>query len=206
MSSASFEKIIANKVPANALAHCVALFEMNPFTFKLSRDRKSKSGDYRYDRNSGTSVVTVNSGLNQYAFLITLIHEIAHHITRINNKNPVQPHGVEWKQEFKNLMLPLVNNLVFPDELLRLLSRHLKNPKASTWSDSKLTIALRKYDTIELHPDDQHLDEVEAGRNFQFNNRVFRKIEKRRTRVLCLEHSSGRKYLIPKQALVRIVE
>jgi hypothetical protein len=205
MSSAAFEKDIANKVPVNALAHCVALFDENPFQFKITRNRKSKSGDYRYDKRSNTSIVTVNSGLNTYSFLITLVHEIAHHTTRINNGRSVQPHGREWKNEFRNLMLPLVNPLVFPDDLLRLLAKHLKNPKASTWSDAHLSMALRKYNTGNSKLDELHLDEIINGNDFKFNDRVFTKLEKRRTRVLCQESTTGRKYLIPKQAVVKLI-
>jgi hypothetical protein len=150
-------------------------------------------------------VVTVNSGLNPYSFLITLVHEIAHHTTRIKHNKPIQPHGPEWKIEFRNLMLPLVNPLVFPDDLIRLLAKHLKNPKASTWSDSHLSMALRKYDTRNTDISEQHLDEIKDGMDFKFNDRVFTKLEKKRTRVLCQECSTGRKYLIPKQAVVNVV-
>jgi len=205
MSSAAFEKAITNKIPVNALAHCVALFEESPFQFKITRNRKSKSGDYRYDKRTNTSIVTVNSGLNTYAFLITLVHEIAHHTTRLNNSRSVQPHGSEWKNEFRNLILPLVNPLVFPDELMRLLAKHLKNPKASTWSDAQLSMALRKYNTSNSVLDELHLDEINDGKDFKFNDRVFTKLEKRRTRVLCQESSTGRKYLIPKQAVVKLI-
>ena len=197
MTSAIFEKAITNKVPLNAQAHCVALFEESPFHFKISRNRKSKSGDYIYDKRKDLSVVTVNSGLNPYSFLITLVHETAHHTTRLKHNRFVLPHGSEWKIEFRNLMLPLVNPLVFPDDLIRLLAKHLKNPKASTWSDSHLSMALRKYDTRNTDISEQHLDEIKDGMDFKFNDRLFTKLEKRRTRVLCQECSTGRKYLIP---------
>jgi len=205
MTSSEFEKAIDNRIPVNAQAHCVSLFEENPFQFKISRNRKSKSGDYRYDKRLNTSIVTVNSGLNIYSFLITLVHEIAHHTTRLNNSRSVQPHGAEWKIEFRNLMLPLVNPLVFPDDLIRLLAKHLKNPKASTWSDAHLSMALRKYNTGGSELDELHLDEINDGKDFKFNDKVFTKLEKRRTRVLCQDNSTGKKYLIPKQAVVKLI-
>jgi len=204
MISSAFEKTIEDKIPGNAVAYCVSLFEKTPFGFRVNRDRKSKSGDYRHDRSTKKSTVTVNSGLNPYAFLITLIHEIAHHTARLGSKRKIQPHGSEWKLEFKTLMLPLVNPLVFPDDILPLLARHLKNPKASTWSDAKLVMALKSYDEEQPDESETYLSEVESGISFYFNNRRFTKIEKRRTRVLCLDHNSGRKYLIPQVALVRV--
>jgi len=205
MTSEHFEKAILDKIPSDAVSYCVSIFESHPFHFRISRNRKSKSGDYRYDKRSDSSVVTVNSGLNQYSFLITLVHEVAHHTTRLKFKGMTKPHGTEWKGEFRNLMLPLLDPLVFPDDLLRLLARHLKNPKASTWSDSRLCIALRNYDTGSSNENEQHLDELDEGNTFSFNDRLFTKLNKRRTRVLCQECSTGRKYLIPKQAIVTVV-
>ena len=95
MSSAAFEKVLIEKIPADAIAYCVAAFEKQPFRFKVTRNRKSKSGDYRFDKTISQSTVTVNSGLNSYSFLITLIHEMAHHTTRLKYKCPVKPHGPE---------------------------------------------------------------------------------------------------------------
>jgi hypothetical protein len=202
MISQKFEHIIADKIPANAISYLVSLFEVNPFNFKLSRDRRSKSGDYRYDKRNGSSTVTVNVGLNEFSFLITLVHEIAHHTTRLNYKNVARPHGQEWKSEFKRLMLPVLNPLVFPEDLLQLLARHLKNPKASTWSDSRLAIALHSYDASGMDENQKYLDEISSGETFIFNDREFKKLNKRRTRVLCQDCKTGRKYLIPKQAIV----
>ena len=203
MISATFEKAIIGKVPDNSVGYCVSLFNDSPFGFRISKDRKSKSGDYRYDKKSNTSIVTVNDGLNPYSFLITLIHEIAHHHTRKNGNGNHKPHGSEWKQEFKGLMLPLLNSLVFPDDILKLLARHMKNPKASTSSDHRLVMALRKYDE-ESNEDELHLGEIEDGRAFTFNNRQFKKLNKRRTRILCEEIKTGKKYLIPMQAVVTV--
>ena len=205
MTSVDFEKVLNNKIPPDAIAYCVSLFEEQPFQFKITRNRKSKSGDYRYDKKTDTSVVTVNSGMNKYSFLITLIHEIAHHSARLKYHYKINPHGSEWKAEFRNLMLPLVDPLIFPEDLLRILAKHLKSPKASTWADSKLYMVLRSYNENLSEIDEHHLEELEEGNTFSFNDRLFTKLSKRRTRVLCQECSTGRKYLIPKQALVKMV-
>ena len=204
MDPVSFEKAILNKIPENSVSYCTSLFAGDPFHFKLSRDRKSKAGDYRFDKRTNKSTVTVNTGLNPYSFLITLIHEIAHHRNRNNGNRYSKPHGPEWKQEFRDLMMPVMNHLVFPEDILTLLQRHLKNPKASTSSDHRLTIALRKYN--ESNGDNElHLGEIEDGTLFDFNGRKFKRLHKRRTRVLCEDLKTKRKYLIPIQAVVSIV-
>ena len=43
----------------------------------ITRDRKSVLGDYRHPTHHHTHRISVNSTLNPYAFLITLIHELA---------------------------------------------------------------------------------------------------------------------------------
>ena len=65
-------------------------------------------------------------------------------------------------------------------------------------------MALKSYDEEQPDVDETYLSELDSGISFHFNNRRFTKIEKRRTRVLCLDHTSGRKYLIPQIALVKI--
>ena len=103
-------------------------------------------------------------------------------------------------------MLPILNPVVFPDELLGILSKHLKNPKASTWSDGRLAMQLRQYDLKQTKDEEIHLLDLQVGNTFSFNDRLFKKIYKRRTRILCQECSTGRKYLIPQQAVVKLVE
>jgi Zn-dependent peptidase ImmA (M78 family) len=59
---------------------------------KVVSKRKSKHGDYRKTL-SGSYQITINKSSNPYRFLITLIHELSHHvafhgvdtITRIND-------------------------------------------------------------------------------------------------------------------------
>ena len=47
-------------------------------------------------------------------------------------------------------MLNLLNTEIFPDDILRALSKHLMNLKASTANDYELSILLRKYDDAEV--------------------------------------------------------
>ena len=113
---------------------------------RISNPRKTKLGDFKVINN--VMQISINNDLNPYSFLITLTHELAHAFVYLKYGSLVKPHGVEWKNTFKSLMLNFINQSVFPDELLRLLSRHLINPKASTMSDIKLSFALRKYDFL----------------------------------------------------------
>jgi SprT protein len=187
-------------LPQPAINYCYSLWTQLNFKFIITKERSSKLGDYRFEPLTGKHAISVNNNLNIYSFLITYVHEVAHLMTRNKYKTKVLPHGVQWKQEFKKLMLPLLNDKVFPDDVLRVLARHMKNPKASSTSDSRLLKVLRKYDGEE---DLTFLSDVEPGINFLFNKKIYKKIEKRRTRSLCVEVNSNRKYLISETATIK---
>ena len=195
--------ILQKHVPANAVHYCLDLWTAIPFHFKVTKRRSTKLGDYRYDHRNKSHSITVNYDLNPYSFLITYIHEIAHLLNTERHGRKVPPHGTQWKKCFIELMEPALSDLIFPSDVLDLLKRHLKNPKASTYADAKLVMALRHYD--EQKSDLIPLDNLEDGKVFEFNNRTYTKLNLRRTRVLCRESRSTKKYLISKMALVRAI-
>src|ERR671921_814126 len=63
----------------------------------ITRGRKSVLGDYRHAIGNKNHRISVNGNLNRYAFLITLIHELAHLVTFMKFGNEVSSHGREWK-------------------------------------------------------------------------------------------------------------
>ena len=83
--------------------------------------------------------------MNPFRFLITLLHEISHFFVYKDFGFKTKPHGYQWKSKFKELLIPVINNEVFPDDILRPLAKYAVNPKASTDTDLDLSIALNKY-------------------------------------------------------------
>ncbi len=198
---AKLYQILTRHVPENAVHYCLDLWTSIPFHFKLTKKRQSKVGDYRYDPTNGSHSITVNLDLNQYSFLVTYIHEVAHLLTIERNGRKTPPHGAKWKSNFKELMAPMLTDLVFPVDILPLLINHMKNPKASSYSDAALVQALRNYDA---NCDDLvALSLLDEGDLFEFNKSMYTKLTTRRTRVLCLQEDTSRKYLISKMAMVR---
>jgi hypothetical protein len=65
---------------ANIMEHAVKpVFELivvNQVHLKIVNERQTRHGDYRKGLN-GKHEITVNSNLNRYKFLITLIHDFA---------------------------------------------------------------------------------------------------------------------------------
>jgi hypothetical protein len=197
----NYRKVFERFVPTQAVDYCLDLWWDYRFEFKITKGRQTKLGDYRFHPVKKSHVVSVNNNLNPFAFLITYVHEVAHLVVYNDHKNRVSPHGGEWKANFKQLMLPMLRNDIFPDDVLRVLARHMKNPKASSYSDPKLIAALSRYDK------DQNgvlLSQVKNNEQFIFNKRQFTKLELRRTRAVCKEEKSGRKYLISQTAKVQL--
>lgn len=186
--------VLQGRLPDAALEYCIGLQSENPFLFRLAKDRKSKLGDFRFDPRDQSLKVTVNSNLNPYQFLITYVHEVAHRYA-FNPKRRLKPHGIEWKMQFQKLMLPLLNSDVFPDNVLRVLAKHMKNPKASTAADPKLVEVLGRYSENESQG--LTLKQLDEGTIFNFRGKEYLKLKEKRTRALCEEVVTGRRYLIP---------
>ena len=151
--------------------------------------RKTKLGDYRFRNNQ--HFITVNNNLNKYAALITLTHEIAHAFTFAEFGKTIKPHAIQWKENFKKLMLTFFDYNIFPDEVLSALSRYLINPSASTANDEFLSLILRKYDNkISLT-----ISEINDGDLFIYSDKKYIKHQKIRKRIKCLNIENNRIYL-----------
>ncbi len=193
----TIKKIFDRKLPSAAVDYAMELWIASPFNFQLSRNRQSKLGDFRYRRDAAFQTITINNNLNPFQFLITYIHEVAHHKAYLHYGLSIKPHGKEWKMIFQKLMFPMLNSSVFPQDILVPLRHHMKNPKASSGADFWLIKELRKYDKDKSQQEPSvYLNDLGLGNDFDFQGRRFKKISSRRTRVLCQEVHTGREYLI----------
>jgi hypothetical protein len=189
-------------IPKAAYDQVAQLLLHDNLVVKIKKERKTRHGDYRRLPN-GKHQITINSNLNTYRFLITLIHEIAHFEAYKTYGKMIKPHGLEWKSVFQHLMLPFIRPEIFPNDVLPLLAMHFKNPKASSDSDSVLALKLKQYDA----PNGKtFIFEVPEGATFRlYNGKLFRKGSKRRTRFECTELASGRLYVFNPNAEVELI-
>ena len=204
MTSEKIQHILAQHVNPPAIPYCIMLWKNNPFHLKISRTRHTKAGDFFCSRATDKTRITINKELNPYLFLMTYIHEVAHlHVFR-NYSSKIDPHGREWKTNFQQLMKPVLTTAYFPDEILTVLKKHMLNPKASSFSDASLTKAFRLFDP---HLQESvTVGELVDGARFVLRGKYFVKGPMRRTRCLCEEVKSKRKYLVPAEALVSEVQ
>ena len=198
----SMNKTLEKYIPSSSVASIFLLIKTNDIHLKIVNERVSRHGDYRKMPN-GQHQITVNANLNSYRFLITLIHEIAHLLSFKKYGRRIKPHGKEWKYTFQQLMLPYLRPEIFPLDLLPLLALHFKNPRASSDSDTRLSLALKQFDP----PNDKNfIFEIPLGGKFKLHNgKIFERGNKRVKRFECLEITSGRMYLFNPNAEVEII-
>lgn len=169
-------------------------------SFKVVKSRKTKLGDFRMSQFVKQPIITINRDLNQYSFLITSLHEFAHYHTFQKYGNSVLPHGKEWKEAFRVLLLPVINSGQLPKDIETALMSSLVNTKASSCSDLPLARTLHRYNNSVSS--EYRLEELPKNATFALNNRFFLKLIKRRTRYECKELSSGKIFLVHALATV----
>jgi SprT protein len=167
----------------------------------VSSPSKSRMGVFIPKRH-GYHIVRINNNLNKYSFLITLIHELAHASIWGKYGGRVNPHGNEWKDQYRKMMLPFLNPEFFPEDILRLLSNHMINPKATTVRDLELYMILKKYDKNRS----TFISEINDGDEFSIDNgKRFVRIEKLRKNYKCKEISTGKLYRFSPLAEVKLI-
>jgi hypothetical protein len=181
-------------VPDEAIPYLIELMFAHHVNFKVTKPRATKHGDFRPKHNGKPHRITVNGDLNPYAFLITAIHEFAHLTTYEHFGRHVKSHGREWKNEFRKMLIPIIELKILPHNVETALSRSLHNLKASTCTDVGLYRALKEYD----HSDDNLvlLEQLKKDEKFRLGKRIFKRGELRRTRFLCEEIPTQKKFLV----------
>lgn len=173
--------------------------------FKITRSRTSKLGDYRAPFRGDTHQITVNNDLNPYSFLITTVHEFAHLKTWVDHRGQVKPHGLEWKNNFRQLMQPFLQLEIFPGDIIQAIEAYLSNPAASSCTDINLYRVLKQYDNDEKGS--VFVEQLQENDFFRMDNgRVFQKLGKLRKRYKCKELTTDRLYHFHPLAEVFVVK
>ncbi len=195
------KQVLRNFIPIDSIDYVDQLVQSLRVNFKIVNPRKTKLGDCRYPKpGKNTITITVNSDLHKLQFLITTIHELAHAKTFREYKYTVPAHGKEWKENFKLLFEPLLKGPILQQEEIQVVRDILSNVKASSCSNSALNEFLYKKDENVVFLKDIPLDAT-----FQLNNRIFKIISKARTRYLCKEINSNKRYKIHGLANITVI-
>ena len=181
-------------IPESAVMKVLEYLNQYKVHLTITRERKTVLGDYRHATQYQAHRISVNGTLNPYAFLITLVHELAHLVTFTQYGNRVQSHGKEWKTLYAVLLSEFLKEKIFPADIQQAILKSLHDLPASSCADEGLMRVLRKYDRnnegmvlVEDLPEGQLFDIGEG--------RIFKKGKKLRKRYQCLEIKTGKMYL-----------
>lgn len=180
-------------IPHAAVPRVLEFLHQYKVHLTITRERKSVLGDYRHATTDKNHRISVNGGLNKYAFLITLIHELAHLVTFMQYGHRVQAHGREWKNLYALLLKDFMGKEIFPALIERTLQQSMHDLPASSCADENLMRVLKSFDRdnglvmVEQLPEGQLFDIGEG--------RIFKKGKKLRKRFQCLEVKTGKLYL-----------
>jgi len=199
VSTTGIENVLSKYVPAATVKLCAGWIVEKNIHLRITRGRATKYGDYKPLEPGQGHHISVNHDLNPYSFLITFTHEVAHLHAFIKYKHRHEPHGKEWKHEFRLLLNELILLNVFPEDIKSALLNYVRNPAASSCNDHQLHRVLKRYDKQGEKPV-IHLEDLDQGTEFSIHQSssglIFRKGEKRRTRYNCIEVKTQREYLV----------
>lgn len=187
---------LENYLPPNSFDLVVAFIQHYKVHLTVTAHRQSVLGDYRNAVNGKNHRISVNGTLNKYAFLITLLHELAHLIAFEQYGLRIQSHGREWKHVYSGLLKDFLKKKIFPQDVEVALYQSVHNPAASSCAEEGLMRVLRRYDEVKMNGT-VLLEELPEGAWFIApGGRVFQKGEKLRKRFRCAEKGTGKVYLI----------
>jgi len=160
----------------------------------VTRERKSVLGDYRFAVNGKNHRISVNGNLNAFAFLITLLHELAHLVAFVRYGNKIASHGKEWKLTYEEILGQFLQLNIFPPDIALEVRTTMRNPAAGSCAEDGLLRVLRKYDK---HSGTKKLvEEIAEKSSFKTDDgRVFVRGDQLRKRIKCMELKTGKMYL-----------
>lgn len=192
MSVKNLEKYL----PENTLPHLKKWFGDHYIHIKITRGRKSKLGDYRKLPDKSHEI-TINSTLQPQLFFFVLTHELAHLIAFENFGGRISPHGKEWKDTFRMMLLESIS--VYSEDLKPLILKFSQSPKANFMSSPDLV----RYFHIENYEDESsYIEDLSIGDQFIYRKQTYIIEELRKKNYLCTNLSNGKKYIFKPLARV----
>lgn len=192
MSVSVLEKFL----PENTLPFLKKWFGDYPCHLKITKNRNSKLGDYRKLPDKSHQI-TVNGTLEPQLFFFVLTHELAHLIAFEQFGRRISPHGTEWKNTFREMLLESIN--VYQEDLKPIILKFSKSPKANFMASPDLV----KYFHKESDDGLIFVENLKVGDKFIFRNEIFIIEETAKKRYICKDIKNGKRYYFRNLAQVK---
>ena len=196
MSVSVLEKFL----PENALPYLKIWFGSYPCHLKITKNRNSKLGDYRKLPDKSHQI-TVNGTLEPQLFFFVLTHELAHLIAFEKYGRRISPHGAEWKQTFREMLLESLT--VYTEDLRPIILKFSKSPKANFMASPDL---VKYFHRPEEDDEQTFIENLKKGELFEYKKEIFVIEETTKKRYLCRNLKSGLKYKVNTLAQVRKID
>ena len=192
MSVANLQKYL----PENTLPFLKTWFGEHYIHIKITKARNSKLGDYRKMPDKSHQI-TINSTLQPQLFFFVLTHELAHLLAFENFGNRISPHGSEWKNTFRTMLLESIS--IYSEDLKPIILKFSKAPKANFMSSPDLV----KYFHIENYEDEtSYIEDLETEDRFIYRKQTYIIEGKRKKNYICLNLDNGKRYIFKPLARV----
>lgn len=188
--------LLEKYLPDNTLPFLKTWFGAHAIHIKITKGRNSKLGDYRKMPDKSHQI-TINSTLQPQLFFFVLTHELAHLLAFENFGHRISPHGAEWKNIFRIMLLESIS--VFSDDLQPIILKFSKSPKANFMASPDLV----RYFHIENYEDESsYIEDLMVGERFVYKKQTYIIEELRKKNYLCLNLDTQKKYMFKPLARV----
>jgi SprT protein len=171
------------------------LIGSEPVSVTITRQRRTRHGDFRWNATGSKVKITVNRNLGKPEFLITLLHEIAHYFTWKQYGNKARPHGTPWKDNFAGLLQQAVEKELFHSPVKEVVQETMIHKRRlGGTADRELSLITERESGIVR----THVNDLLPGAVFSLENGLrLRIIKKLRTRFFCQQVGSKRLFYVP---------
>ena len=188
--------LLEKYLPNHSLPYLKKWFSDYSIHIKITKGRNSKLGDYRKMIDKSHQI-TINSTLQPQLFFFVLTHELAHLLAFENFGNRISPHGAEWKETFRTMLLESVS--IYDEDLKPIILKFLKAPKANFMASPELV----RYFHIEDYEDESsYIEDLEIRNRFMYRKQTYIIEEKLKKNYLCTQLDTGKKYIFKPLARV----
>lgn len=152
---------------------------------RITKARESKLGDYRAEFD-GSHSISVNGDLAPQLFFFVLTHEIAHLIAFTSTKKRIRPHGSEWKEAYKKLLLESLE--IYREDFRPLVLAYAAAPKANYVSNPDIVRYFQESDG------NFFLEDLPEGSTFLFRDEPYHMQQRLKKRYICKHLRTGVSY------------